>query len=169
MNLSIQTFCVAFMLILSSPAFSGFDTSNYDSEVSNYIVEVYERFNGHEMSQKDFEKFYRMVVKEPNVEQIANVTEKMHQEAMAVGNGVSNYVFVVSLQRLVMGQNPRTLSYGHDLVKDLVLQLDSDQITQADLLKKTLKHEMALERLGELLTGQIQSERFSHMKVSQNN
>lgn len=169
MKNSVKTFLCLLLLLLAAPAFSNFDDEAYDSEVKDYIVEIYERFNSKDISQAEFEKYYKQLVLKPDVAQLGAVIGQIHQDAMTSGNSVSHEVFVVSTQRLVLGQNPMRLPYGQQMVSDLVLQLDSDQITQQDLLQKLLNHEMARERLGEVLTGTIQTERFAHMKVSKNN
>ena len=168
MKNSIRTILCLLVILLAAPAFSNFDDESYDSDVKDYIVEIYERFNSKDISQAEFEKYYKQLVQKPSVAQLGAVVSQIHQAAMNSGNSVSHEVFVVSTQRLILGQNPMRLPYGQQMVNDLVLQLDSDQITQQDLLKKLLGHEMARERLGEVLTGTIQTERFAHMKVSKN-
>ncbi len=145
-----------------------FDTESYDSEVTNYLLEVHERLSKNEISEEGFKKYYMQIVNSPNAETLAEVTLQMFNDAKTQGHHLNDQNFVVFLHRVVLGQFSMQRNYSRDSINADTEKLKKGQVKQAELLKNYLTTEMGQDRMAELVAGDIQQERFNDYKLTSN-
>ncbi len=158
------------IVLLAGPTLAAdFDTSDYDSGVTNYLMELHERLMRSEISQQQFKKLYDHLAKDPNGENLAKVTMAMVNQAQKQGKGLSDQAFVIFVHRVVLGQFSLRRNYSREMVAEDLAKLESGKVKQFDILKQRLASEMGQDRMGEIMTGEmIQQERFKHFQLSAN-
>ncbi len=158
------------IVLLAGPTLAAeFDTSDYDSGVSNYLMEIHERLMHSPISQQQFQKLYDHLAKNPKAENLARVTMAMVNQAQKEGKGLTDQAFVVFVHRVVLGQFSLRRNYSREMVAEDLANLESGKVKQSDILKQRLASDMGQDRMGEIMTGEvIQQERFKNFKLSAN-
>ncbi len=145
-----------------------FDIESYDSDVTNYVLEVHERLLKTDIAEEDFKKFYNKLATAPSADTLAGVTTDLLMKAKSEGKGLTDQAFVIFVHRVVLGQFSLRRNYSRDMVNGDLARLESKEITQEGLLKERLASEMGQDRMEELMAGDIQQERFSKFRILAN-
>lgn len=169
MTLLRRVILSGFILLGTSAVEANFDTSHYDPEVTNYIMEIHERFNGQEISKKEFIVHYKKLVKAPTASRLKQVTLEMYTLAQKRGYFVKNYNFVKAMHALILGHNILSARSNRHLLSNEVDLLDTGKVSQEFLLKIYLETTEGKERMSEIVEGEtIQQARFKDFKLSAN-
>lgn len=164
---------VKFLLIcaLSSFSFSAFaelNTEDYDSDVTNYIMEIHERIYNKEITQQDLDAHYRLLVQSPEGATLAKVTRTMFEKARNEGVILADQKFLVLTHRVVLGDFSRNRRSSQEKLQEDFKALKSGKVSQSIVLQKRLSTPQGRDRMAEIMSGDIQQERFKDYMVSQN-
>lgn len=142
---------ILLLLSVSKIAMGEFDTTQYESDATSYILEVNEWVNKNEISEKKFQELYNQLVHEPTYETLKETVKSIYGVNKDGQRHVSNQSFVMSLHRLVLRENPLARSYDRIVFNENVEALDAGIVSRSELLNKYLDSQKAKDCLSDLL------------------